>query len=61
MPSYLHLAYRRNARAAAKKYKVKQSDNQEAVKKAREDLVSFVNMLLINHQPPTIRIGTDTL
>ena len=50
MPSYLHLAYRRNARAAAKNYTVKPSDNQEAVKKAREDFSLFCEY--VANKPP---------
>ena len=50
MPSYLHLAYRRNARAAAKNYTVKPSDNQEAVKKAREDFSFFCEY--VANKPP---------
>jgi len=50
MPSYLHLAYRRNARAAAKNYTVKPADNQEAVKKAREDFSFFCEY--VANKPP---------
>ena len=50
MPSYLHLAYRRNARAAAKNYTVKPSENQEAVKKAREDFSFFCEY--VANKPP---------
>ena len=37
MPSYTHLAYRRNAKAAARKQQIKKPKNQEALLKARED------------------------
>jgi len=50
MPSYLHLAYRRNARAAAKNYTVKPADNQELVKKAREDFSFFCEY--VANKPP---------
>ena len=50
MPSYLHLAYRRNARAAAKNYTVKPADNQEAVNKAREDFSFFCEY--VANKPP---------
>ena len=41
MPSYLHLAYRRNARAASKNYKLKPDKNLDDLKKAREDFGFF--------------------
>ena len=41
MPSYLHLAYRRNARAASKNYQIKPNKNLEDLKKAREDFGFF--------------------
>ena len=44
MPSHLHLAYRRNAQAAAKKHKVRKSSKEELFEKAREDFVFFVPM-----------------
>jgi len=50
MPSYLHLAYRRNARAAAKNYTVKPADNLELVKRAREDFSFFCEY--VANKPP---------
>ena len=50
MPSYLHLAYRRNARAAAKNYTVKPADNLELAKKAREDFSFFCEY--VANKPP---------
>ncbi len=41
MPSYLHLAYRRNARAASKKYAIKPHKDIDLVEKAREDFGFF--------------------
>ncbi len=40
-PSHLHLAYRRNAQAAAKNHKVRKSNNEEFLQKAREDFNYF--------------------
>ena len=41
MPSYLHLAYRRNARAAAKNHGPRLGTNEAALKKARDDFGFF--------------------
>ena len=41
MPSYTHLAYRRNAKAAARKQQIKKPKNQESLLKAREDFGYF--------------------
>ena len=41
MPSHRHLAYRRNAQAAAKKHKVRKTDKEEFFEKAREDFGYF--------------------
>lgn len=41
MPSYIHLAHRRNARAASKNYKIKDTRNYELIKRAREDFGYF--------------------
>ena len=41
MPSYTHLAYRRNAKAAARKQQIKKPKNQEVLLKAREDFGYF--------------------
>jgi hypothetical protein len=41
VPSYLHLAYRRNARAASKNYAIKPHKDIDSLKKAREDFGFF--------------------
>ena len=41
MPAHRHLAYRRNAQAAAKKHKVRKSSKEELFQKAREDFGYF--------------------
>ena len=41
MPSYLHLAYRRNARAASKNYAIKPHKDLDLLKKARQDFGFF--------------------
>ena len=41
MPSYLHLAYRRNARAASKNYAIKPHKDIDSLKRAREDFGYF--------------------
>ena len=41
MPSHRHLAYRRNAQAAAKKHKVRKSDKEQLFEKARDDFGFF--------------------
>jgi hypothetical protein len=41
VPSYLHLAYRRNARAAAKNYGPIKNENEEAISQARENFGLF--------------------
>ncbi len=41
MPSHLHLAYRRNAQAAAKKHKIRKSDKEQLFEKARDDFGYF--------------------
>ena len=41
MPSYTHLAYRRNAKAAARNQQIKKPKNAELLKKAREDFGFF--------------------
>ena len=41
MPSYLHLAYRRNARAASKNYKVRENKNEDSLQRARDDFGYF--------------------
>ena len=45
MPSYVHLAYRRNAKAAAQKYNVKPQKNLETIERAREDFSYFCEYL----------------
>ena len=41
MPSYQHLAYRRNARAAAQKQQLRPPKNAESIQKARDDFGFF--------------------
>jgi hypothetical protein len=41
VPSYLHLAYRRNARAASKNYAIKPHKDLDLLKKARQDFGFF--------------------
>ena len=41
MPSYIHLALRRNARAASKNYRLKEDKNKELLERAREDFGFF--------------------
>ena len=41
MPSHLHLAYRRNAKAAAANHRIRKSDQEEIYEKAREDFGFF--------------------
>ena len=41
MPSYTHLAYRRNAKAAARNQQIKKPKNAEALQLAREDFGYF--------------------
>ncbi len=41
MPSYTHLAYRRNAQAAARRQQIRKPRNAEALKKAQEDFGFF--------------------
>jgi len=41
VPSYTHLAYRRNAKAAARNQQIKKPKNAELLKKAREDFGFF--------------------
>ena len=41
MPSYQHLAYRRNAKAAARKQQIKKPKNLELIEKAKEDFGFF--------------------
>ncbi len=41
MPSYIHLALRRNARAASKNYRLKEDKNKNLLEKAREDFGFF--------------------
>ena len=37
MPSYTHLAYRRNAKAAARRQQIRKPKNLDALKEAREE------------------------
>ena len=41
MPSYVHLAYRRNAKAAARSFQIKENKNEHLFEKAREDFGYF--------------------
>lgn len=41
MPSHLHLAYRRNAKAAAANHRIRKSDQDEIYERAREDFGFF--------------------
>ena len=41
MPSHLHLAYRRNAKAAAKNHRIRKASNEDELQKAREDFGYF--------------------
>ena len=41
MPSYTHLAYRRNAKAAARKQQIKKPKNLELLEKARDNFAYF--------------------
>jgi hypothetical protein len=41
VPSYVHLAYRRNAKAAAQKFSVKPQKNPELLERARDDFGYF--------------------
>ena len=41
MPSHLHLAYRRNAQAAAKNHRVRKGKDEHLLKKARDDFGFF--------------------
>ena len=50
MPSYTHLAYRRNAKAAARKQQIKKPKNLEILKKAREDFGYFCEF--VADKPP---------
>jgi hypothetical protein len=41
MPAHTHLAYRRNAQAAAQNHKVRKRDDEDLLLKAREDFAFF--------------------
>jgi hypothetical protein len=41
VPSHLHLAYRRNAKAAIQKHKIRKSKNEDLLERAREDFGFF--------------------
>jgi len=41
VPSYQHLAYRRNAKAAAKRQQLRKPKNQDSIQKARDDFGFF--------------------
>jgi len=50
VPSYTHLAYRRNAKAAARNQQIKKPKNVEALKKARDDFGFFCDY--VADKPP---------
>ena len=50
MPSYTHLAYRRNAKAAARNQQIKKPKNLESLEKAREDFGYFCDY--VADKPP---------
>ena len=50
MPSYTHLAYRRNAKAAARKQQIKKPKNLKDLEKAREDFGFFCDY--VADKPP---------
>jgi hypothetical protein len=50
MPSYLHLAYRRNARAVAKNHQIKEVKNIEQIERARDDFGYFCDY--VADKPP---------
>ena len=50
MPAYQHLAYRRNAQAAARRQQIRAPRNVEALKKAREDFGYFCDY--VADKPP---------
>jgi hypothetical protein len=50
MPSYLHLAYRRNARAVAKNHQIKEVRNIEQIQKARDNFGYFCDY--VADKPP---------
>ena len=41
MPSHLHLAYRRNAKAAAKNHRIRKASNEDELQRARDDFGFF--------------------
>ena len=52
MPSYTHLAYRRNAKAAARNQQIKKPKNLEDLKKARDDFGYFCDY--VADKPPAL-------
>jgi hypothetical protein len=50
VPSYIHLAHRRNARAASKNFKVKENPNEKLLERAREDFGYFCDY--VADKPP---------
>ena len=50
MPSYTHLAYRRNAKAAARNQQIKKPKNLIALEKARDDFGYFCDY--VADKPP---------
>ena len=50
MPSYIHLALRRNARAASKNYRLKEDKNKDLLERARKDFGFFCDY--VADKPP---------
>jgi phage terminase large subunit-like protein len=50
VPSHIHLAYRRNAQAAAKNHRIRKGKNDELLKQAREDFGVFCDY--VADKPP---------
>ena len=55
MPSYTHLAYRRNAKAAARRQQIRKPKNLDALKEAREDFGFFCEY--VADKPPATHHG----
>ena len=59
MPSHLHLAYRRNAQAAAKNHKVRKSKDEHLLEKAKDDLIKIVHALVKSLAPILIYLALE--
>ena len=57
MPSHLHLAYRRNAQAAAANHRVRKNKDEHLLEKARDDFGFFCEYVADKHQLNTTKIG----